>query len=230
MLTIVTMTGNMRPAWLAQCVSSIRAQEVAGAVHSVIHCPSLDGWSAMRLGSIAVDTEFVAFVDDDDVVMSGSLGLCCQALRETGAGVAFTREAVLYADGSMGGTHSKTPPATLADVARFPHAIHHLAVMRTSSIDAHQVAAAHRGLEDTGAGLDWLIKANAAAHGGAVHVPMIGYGWRRHREQLHSVPTRMQALHGSIARLRADMAAWFNGRHDQAIPIWQPNRPDTRAF
>lgn len=224
MLTIVTMTANKRPAWLAQCAGSIRAQEIDGAVHSIVGCPSLADWSTTRLRSLEVGTEFVAFVDDDDVVLSGSLGFCCQALKDTGAGVAFTREALIYADGSMGSTHGKTAPATLGPVGRFPHAIHHLAVMRRSAIDFEQVRAAHRGLEPSGAGLDWLIKANAAAHGGAVHIPLIGYGWRQHREQLHTSPQRMQTFHRAIDRLRLDMGAWFEGRQDEAIPVWHPRR------
>lgn len=224
MLSVYTMTAGTRPAWLNECVQSVRDAAFEGLTHTIVECKDVSQWTACRLQCLEAADEFLAFVDDDDFVMSDGLRQCLLALEHTGAGIAFTLERDMLANGKAL-QNSTTAPTILAHAANLPRAIHHLAVMRRSAIDVRQVTAAlaDLGLTETGAGLDWALKANAAANGGAVHVPVVGYAWRRHETQKHAGAAQMQALARGAPALRSRIRAWFEGKMDTPISVWEPH-------
>jgi hypothetical protein len=218
MLTAITFTAGNRMPWLRECTASVAAQRFDGLHHVVVDCHLKSDWPAMRLKVLELD-QFVAFVDDEDIVMNDSLSLCLRAIEQTGCGVAFTRQRLMNADGQIGHLYG-LPPSTHGDIARLPQAIHHLAVMRREALDMDQLREVAQHLPH-GAGIDWAIRANAAAHGGAVHVPIIGYGWRRHPGQWHHSKEWTEAFRVGLPRLRETMLSWFKSPGDR-IATWQP--------
>jgi len=218
MLTAITFTAGNRIPWLRQCSASIAKQRFEGLQHVVVDCHLKSDWLGLRLKVLDLDN-FVAFVDDEDIVMNDSLALCLRALEQTGCGVAFTRQRLMSADGEIGHVYGMPPP-TLADIVRMPQGIHHLAVMRRDAIDMGQLREVAQHLPH-GAGIDWAIRANAAALGGAVHVPIDGYGWRRHPGQWHHSKEWKEAFQSGLPRLRETMLSWFKSPGDR-IATWHP--------
>jgi hypothetical protein len=86
---------------------------------------------------------------------------------------------------------------TLRDIGMHPRSAHHLAVFRRDVVPDEVFGVAKR----EGIGLDWLMRASAAMLGGAVHVPMVGYHWRRHGTQFSKV-THAEPYARAIPALR----------------------------
>src|SRR5512139_3105677 len=111
MLTAITFTAGDRPAWLRACCKSVEEQKFTGLQHAIIHCEFKRDWTRLRLEALQFD-EFIAFVDDDDIVLENSLQLCLRAIKETGCGVVFTRQCLIRGDeGTMGQIYG-APPKT----------------------------------------------------------------------------------------------------------------------
>lgn len=218
MLSVVTFTSGTRADWLQECTESIRREAFDEMTHAIVECRQPAQWAPMRL-EMATAARYVAFVDDDDLVMGDSLRLCCLALEATGAGVAFTRQRMFH--GSEPGQVYGTPPKRHGHIAESVQAVHHLAVMRRDALDKEALSKLADALPQ-GAGFDWALKANAAANGGAVHVPVVGYGWRVHSQQRHRDAAYAQAFAAASAELRPVMRAWFNDPA-AAVPIWDPS-------
>lgn len=176
MLAISTVTLNRRPEWLAECVRSVRDQMPVDSVHNIV-----DGtdflpakWSATQVG------DYFAWVDDDDLVCNDALSLCVRALEQTGAGVAFTYEQQMDAEGRDLGAPDRSV-VHLSDVAMHPRMLHHLAVMRSDALSPHVLDLA----AEFGLGIDWLCRAWCALKHGAIQVPIVGYRWRQHQHPHH---------------------------------------------
>jgi hypothetical protein len=221
MLTAVTFTTGARPAWLDECVESVRKQYFDGLHQAIVHSDAGDpGWQLDRWHALHLD-EFVAFVDDDDIVMNDALRLCLRALQETSAGIAFTRQCNINANGERVIAPDAWHATRLADVARNPCAIHGLAVIRRSALDSVVIEEARR----LGIGIDWLCKAYAAATSGAVHVPITGYGWRRHAGQQTAQPTWQAQFNGRAAEISDVISGWIDGLEDEPIRVWPVEEP-----
>lgn len=151
----------------------------------------------------------VALVDDDDLVVPGALQQCADAIECSGAGLAFTDEDEIDEDGARLGP-GQSGPRRLMDLAMHPRCAHHLAVFRPALVprEALQVA------QQCGIGLDWLMRAAAGLRGGAVHVPVVGYQWRRHRGQNSS--TAAAQYRNAMPALRAATRSWL--KYDEGIP------------
>lgn len=197
MIAIITHTRQHAP-WLKGCVDSVRANMPAGGLHHVI--VDTGDMAQMRWDACQLD-EFVAFVDDDDLVVNDAIAKCIDALQRTGAGVAFTDQ--LYIDVAGNPLAIDDRPIRYRDVMMTPQAIHHLAVMRRSALDPLVLEMAN----EIGWGIDWLLKSYAALRHGAVHVPIVGYHWRQHRDQ-ESVLKRAQ-FHQAVPLLRACIGTWL---------------------
>lgn len=171
MLTVVTHTRFNRPDLLTRCQASVEAALPQGAVHEIIECQS--DWAQARYDGTQL-SEFVAFVDDDDTIDSRSLKLCLEAIQKTGAGLAFTDE--LSVDLSGKELQEHRGQRWYGAIGIHPRTVHHLCVLRRSSVDVKALAL-H---EKFGMGADWFLKASAALTGGAIHVPIDGYFWTQH--------------------------------------------------
>lgn len=212
-LRVVTVThSGRRGDWLRECMDSVADSLPAGARHVVIGSRNdasawmVDQWNATH------GADWVAFVDDDDILAPGALQACLDALRDTGASMAFTDEQEV----DEAGQHLRmgmTGPRTLRDIAMHPRCAHGCAVFRRAAVPDAAFDTAKR----EGIGLDWLMRASAGLIGGAVHVPMVGYRWRRHAGQSSS------AGHADpYAEAMPALRAYLRGlmRFDQAIPQW----------
>lgn len=173
MLTVITHTRFDRPEMLERCKLSVSQALPEDAVHRVIHCPTTDDWLENRYTD-TIGCDYVAFVDDDDTIDKRSIELCLAALKETGAGIAFTNEVTVHPDLTVIAHHDSRKNY---EAVRFlPRAIHHLCVMKADLIDP-RVLEMDREFK---IGIDWFIKASVALVHDAVHVPYPGYNWTVH--------------------------------------------------
>lgn len=208
-LTVVTHTRGDRPEWLRRCCASVEQQLPAGAQHRVILCEAQDladaRWAALELD------EFVAFVDDDDWVVNDSLSLCHQALLTTGAGLAFTGEQRVDVKGNP--LHEVVHPSLrLSMLALHPRVAHHLAMIRTSSIDP----VVRTWAEECGGGVEWMIRTSAAFATGAQYVPVTGYCWTQHPGSYSRTPQWEQAYARNQLTMSNHLFTLL--KKDQAVP------------
>lgn len=213
-LAVVTLTRNDRPDWLAECMASVQDTLPAGAEHRVVPC--MDRFQEVRWDTtVNSGAEYVAWVDDDDVVLPHALARCLAALEATGAGIAFTHEDEMDARGHRDSrVHRRL---TTHDVAMSPRLLHHLAVVRVSAIDPEILAHARA----IGIGIDWLMRAGPALQYGAVQVPMVGYLWRRHAHQASGMDSWESRYLAAMPLLREITLRWA-GPVRSTIPQWGP--------
>lgn len=200
-LTVVTLTRGDRPRLLLECQQSVALWLPAGR-HVIAPC-TRDFQRRRWETTLDPGTEFVAWVDDDDRVCNDALRLCVQALRDTGAGVAFTFEARIDEHGNRLSTTSHE--RSLRDVAMHPRCLHHLAVIRRECLTPEVYAHAER----LGIGIDWLMRAWCALRHGAVQVPVIGYEWRSHPGATSRSPGWTEAYQAAIPALREVTNSWM---------------------
>ncbi len=214
-LAVVTHTRHIRPQWLAECVESVRRTLPEYARHHV-----LDGrvefiaarWDALQMA------EFVAFVDDDDrLTETSALDMCMRALQATGAGMAFTLEEQIDETGRVvAPAPPHAPRLDLRDIGKGPRVAHHLCVIRREALSDKVIEAARR----FGTGIEWFAKAHAAAVGGAVQVPVVGYQWRQHPRSLSKQPYEAHKIAAHLPEMRQVIQSWFtrSGAVPQHLP------------
>lgn len=212
MLTVVTHTRHERPDLLERCKTSVLAGLPSGADHRIIPCYS--NFEQARYDA-ALLNEFVAFVDDDDYIDPRALQLCLDALNETGAGLAVTNEVIVNIEGRE--LFPNRAAKTYAGIGIHPRTAHHLSVMRRSCIDEGVLELSSK----FNLGTDWLLRANAALVGGAIHVPIDGYFWTRHEHQhtAHHVEHNQQYSKKMSAMGDAIRKMWR--RPDGPVPIYK---------
>lgn len=222
MLRVVTVTHpGRRQDWLRECWRSVAAGMPEGGVHMVaVSQPHAERWMVDQWNATH-GADLVAFVDDDDTVESAALQACVDAIEATGAALAFTDEIEVDEAGRfLRPGHAGL--RTLRDIAMHPRCAHHLAVFRRAAVPDEAFDVAKR----CGIGLDWLMRASAGLLGSAIHVPMVGYRWRRHAEQssaqAHADPYR-EAMPDLRQYLRSIM------RYDRTIPQRMPAAPARAA-
>lgn len=185
-LAVVTHSRFDRPQLMQQTIESVRAQMPVGGTHFLLECRNREQFESARWQALQL-AEYVAFVDDDDLVIGDSLQLCMQALDENpDAGVAFTNQQLIDLNGQIIEDPRHYQPDDVLFYRRIPEMpqlIHHLAMVRTSKVDPHCLSVSQ---SLGGIGVEWLLKGSAALDHGAVHVPMYGYQWRQHGEAAHS--------------------------------------------
>ncbi len=168
MIVLHTLTRLRHKDWFAEAIRS-----VPGSVsHVTIQCEGdfrEKRWLGLQLGDL------VGAVDDDDRLRPGAVEACSTALAATGAGIAFTYEAQIDAEGRE--LPVKHRSYTTRDVAMHPNVLHHFALMRRECLDDEVLDHAKRFHQGS---IDWLSKAWVALKHGVVQVPMVGYDWRVH--------------------------------------------------
>lgn len=181
-LAIVTLTNKTRPDWLELSVDSVRKQMPVGACHHVIYSDNMMDFARIRLESLRL-AKYIVFVDDDDLIINDSLRRCMDAIDSHKTSVAFTDEMLIDTNGNCIEQFIPRNGLTYKDVTVNVRTIHHTTVFEANSVSRH----VEQLVRKTGcySSVDWLIKASAALHGGAVHLPMQGYGWRQHESNMH---------------------------------------------
>lgn len=197
MITLHTLTRMHHPKWLAEAIRSVPA----GVGHVVYYC---DGdFREKRWLGLHAD-EFVGAIDDDDRLRAEGLHACVEALKATGAGIAFTYEAKIDEIGRVLPTQFRS--YTARDVAMHPNNLHHFALIRRECLDLEVFELSrqfHAG------SIDWLSKAWVALKHGAVQVPVIGYDWRLHTQCMSRERVERDGLEQHIDSIRKLTLSWM---------------------
>ena len=215
-LAVITLTRGNRPAYMAECTRSIAESLPADSRHIVSTCIHV-GFQRRRFETtVESGAQYVAWVDDDDVVVGNALARCVEALDKTGAGLAFTHEGRMDAAGMMRVAADTTPRAiTRRDIAMHPRSAHHLAVVRRACLPPVLLDQC----ESIGTGIDWMMRAYAGLVHGAVQVPSIGYLWRDHAGQESQTPEWNAQYAEAMPKLRA-LTHWWMGALDAPVPTY----------
>lgn len=216
-LAVVTVTNGQRPVWFSQCKQSITQALPENAEHVVIPCPNpplveATRWEALKLA------EYVAFVDDDDLVINDSLNKLLVAIETTGCAVAFTDEQRVDETGNIVCLEPIRKRVSYNDISISILGCHHLAMIRTSVVPKHLWTVA----TDLGGGIEWLMKAATALSGGAARLPIRGYQWRQHAGALHLTNAWRTSFVKVLPKVRHFLKAYQPTQ--QEIPIFDPSR------
>lgn len=212
-LAVLTFTKGDRPDWLHQCVQSVSEQLPSTAFHEIVECGSYAETDKQRLASIT-KAKFIVFVDDDDYVINDSISKCLRAIKETGAGIAFTDEFLIKENGEPVRKDAVVRSRVMYNnIYTQPTTVHHLAVIRTEAILPREDILS-LGLDSR---IDWLMKGSAALRGGAVRIPEFGYCWRQHTSARHINPTESEFYNDNVSKTREYLEQYkkFKG---QTIP------------
>lgn len=177
---VLTPWGGQREDLLEQCKASVATSPYE---HRVVKCGS--DWEEVMF-SMRNDAEYVAYVDADDIVYPGALEAVFSALENNDVGLAFTKEQRITEDGTP--KEIRPHAKNIKDVISEPSKCHHLVAMRRNSIDDEPMRVyrkfANFESKNRGCPLDWLMRARSATQCGFIHVDMVGYGYRMHRDTI----------------------------------------------
>ena len=200
-LTVITQTRFTNLDWLEHCKRSVAAALPIGAIHKIV--PSHEDWAKKRLESVLSD-EYVALVDDDDLIDPRSLSLCVKALEESGAGIAFTNE-ITVDQYLQRATKVPDGPKTYDRVRSNPRELHHIRVFRSSAVDPRALDLHN----EFGMGIDWFMVCSAALQHEAIYVPIHGYTWRIHSGS--ETAARNKQWSASVAQMKTRInQTWTN--------------------
>lgn len=122
---------------------------------------------------------YIAFVDDDDTITESSLLHCWNAMQEYTPGVVCTDERTCDLDDKT--IYIYDHDRTYDKMCSTPLEVHHMCLIDTQAIDVPGVVAL---ATKHNVGVDWFIKTSAGTLGNTVHVPIVGYNWTHHRNQM----------------------------------------------
>lgn len=176
-LAVVTHTRGEFHPWLESCFHSVQLNLPKNAKHIIVNCTSAAELDQARWESLNL-AEYVCFVDDDDLVYNNSIQHCLDALESNpNAGVAFTNELRIDTEDNI--LYEQERTIQYEDASENAQCIHHLCMIRTNLVKPEFK---QLGL-NLGIGSEWLMKAGTALNHGAIHLPIRGYGWRKHDSQ-----------------------------------------------
>jgi len=198
-VTVVIPVWDAYVAWLPEAVESVVAQGVAEQViivdnASAVPVPDREGATVVRtsrrlstgaarnLGLAEVATEFVVFLDADDVMLPGSLHALVTGI---GLDPAVTAYCLALVDGETGRRH-RSPRAPARRLARFRRAfalansIWSLLPTQGATIMRTATAAAAGGYADRSQGEDWVLAVSLVRRGRVRFgdQPALVYRWR----------------------------------------------------
>lgn len=215
MLTLVTHTRpGPRSKTINACIESIEKQLVPGVRHVVIQTEELltARWKARELD------EYIAFVDDDDIVVNNSVGLAHAAILEHAPGLIFTDQAKVNEHGEIISASAQRQ-IRYSHIGTHPSVAHHLAVINTSKLkNAYDLHLQFGGTAHVGA-LEWLMKSEAGMLGGAIHIPIIGYHWTKHLKNRSGSIDHQDFYSKNMVYVSDVLRAM---RPDSMIPSWLP--------
>lgn len=167
-LTLVTHTSVGRPG-LTRCISEVGALLTSEMTHQVLTTKSYDEWVTSRF-EVTQSSEYVAFIDDDDIPLPGLL-TAWEAMKQTQVGIVCAPEIRVYPT-----LQDQTSFTKDYDKCRLtPLELHHLCIINTKYVrpDILNIAATLPNR----VGVEWMVKTSAALTGGALVVPEPGYMW-----------------------------------------------------
>ena len=207
-VAVVTHTHEHWQRDMTRCVNSVDAALPDGCEHIVIGLDTdYDGFIEARYAALKL-ADIIIFVDDDDYISPESIRLCLAALAATDAGLAYTRESLVFSDGNQLNSAVCTHYEA---ISRSPSAIHHMAAIQSSAVTERSIILAR----EYGCGIEWIMKAEAALTQGAIHIPHTGYYYVQHQGQVsHAVSERFAK---AIKPISDELRSW-RGRTG-SIPV-----------
>ena len=210
-LTVVTLTDPSFNRDLTRCIQSVKDALPEKAKHEIIECNSFDMWIKTRYDIMKLD-DIVVLVDDDDYISKDSLHYVSAALNETDAGFAYTREVMIEA----GMKPRCNRPTT--EYSRFPmgpQTVHHMMAYNTKYVTDRS----WNLMQKMQLGLEWMMRVDAAANNGAIHIPIDGYFWVQHSGQTCADPSLRISFEQKIPLIIKELSEWMT--RTGAIPTWK---------
>lgn len=201
-----------REDWLQECFDSAAGQ----GHHTAFTADFLEGRARLYTGG-----GVVACLDWDDRLIDGAASACESAMTESRAGLAFTWQRRIDADGACVGEDCQ--PITRLHAASEPNTIHHLVCIRSELVPHGLIDVISKVAPMC---IDWIVKAYVALKYGAVQVPMIGYEWRQHGEQTSRKYWKEYSEQVPLAR--SLIRTWLPTgiEKTKAFPVWQGGNTD----
>lgn len=178
-MDVVTL--HSRDDWFAECKASIPAW----CNHIIVESPRpcLLGPQYAKAFSLA-ETEYVSWVDDDDIVEQGALEYCQGILRSRpDLAAVWTSYVKIDSNGCLLSRHDCSGSVFSKDGVLSDYTLVHQLVVARSSLVKRTLPFVARA---TGRGALTCLVAMLGYFGGIEHVPIFGYRWRQHDDNHHS--------------------------------------------
>jgi glycosyltransferase involved in cell wall biosynthesis len=203
------------PIVVVENASSNPLPELEGC--EIVHAPTrLSAGAARNLGLDRVETEFVVFLDADDMLLAGTLEyLNDQIARRPQSAIAATH----ILDGETGERH-RGPRRFVPALGRAPRILaladcvwSLVPIQGCAILRAEQVRDAG-GYADADSGEDWVLAMSLLWRGGAAISPRLGLLYRAPKHPLRRSARTAAELRASGRRVRERL------RSDPAVPAW----------
>lgn len=169
-----------------------------GCKHKIVVCSKPTDFNRLRYESSLCD-EFVAFVDDDDVIAENALQICVDKLLIHDADLMFTDEYLLWeANESL--TDGRRGRRTYEEIASSPIAAHHLVTYKSSMIQSLCLDMAN----EFNIGIEWFITNCCMRNGKTIHIPLALYTWTQRYNQHNKVNNIL--FNGQFSKMKKTIA------------------------
>ena len=197
--------------WRQHCTESVTVALPPGMEYVILETPNDIEFYTFSMHSLLSD-DVVMLVDEDDYISVNSISYCLQALKDTGSGISFTNEVLITTNNQM--IPRPAPVLTYNEMYRNRGLVHHLVALDVSALDARAIKLA----ELYPSLATWIFYINAAINKGAIHVPIDGYFWRQHSDQLHNREQKTKSIQLAVNAVKKEITAW--GGRVGNIPVW----------
>jgi hypothetical protein len=160
--------------WIEECLNSLESEPVnVWFVHRI----EGDVRKAREEGFSKGSSEFVSFIDPDDVIVPGIFKQCLDVLHENPDAVGvYTTDELVDVSGNhiaYGWAQYEKPFTDKGFPIELTNGIHHLRVFRRSAVEKCLPLKSRMIPEP-------LLNAEIQKHGDLIHIPVVGYKWRIH--------------------------------------------------
>lgn len=193
---VITPWGGKHEHYLEECKASVVE---SGIEHLVVRCGT--DWE-LRMFELRNEADYVAWVDADDIVYPGALQAAFELAESSQKGLVYTDEALI--DSKSVEFARSTGDAKLFDIVMKPTMAHHLSLTKKNSV-TERVVELHA---TTKVPLDWAMRVDAAINAGYVRLPIIGYGYRYHGEQIVGTPAFHNEFHSKSKEITTAFRKW----------------------